>query len=66
MNSFKTCCKGCLNRHPKCHADCPKKAAQDAEREELKKKQSEKLPLYAYSRDRRVIVEKKVRRHGKK
>ena len=66
MNDIKTCCKECYDRHPLCHSDCPKKAAQDALREEIKQKKLETVPCAAYSRERKVIIEKKVRRHKKK
>lgn len=59
------CCKGCKERHPLCHADCPKKAAADAEREAMKQAKAGNIPIMAYSRDKKEIVNRKRRRHQK-
>lgn len=64
MKSYE-CCKNCYERHPLCHATCEKKAAADAEYEELKRKKAEKVPIMAYSRAKKEKSIRKRRQHRK-
>lgn len=59
------CCKDCEFRHYLCHADCPNKAAADAVNEAMKKAMNEKLPVRAYSCEKKRKSEKKRRQHRK-
>ena len=60
------CCKNCLDRHPLCHSECEKKAAADAEKEAIKQAINEKLPIKAYSRDKKLRNENKKAMHKKR
>lgn len=59
------CCKECQERHPKCHADCEKKAAEDAEYAKMKEHLKSKETIFAYSREAHERKQEKRRKHQK-
>lgn len=61
MSVFE-CCKDFQKRHPLCHADCPDKAAADAEHQARKKKARQNSPVIGYFKDRT----KKMKRERQK
>ena len=42
MNGIITCCKGCMKRHPGCHATCPDYLAEKLQHDILRDKEQRK------------------------
>ena len=59
------CCQKCEKRYPKCHADCPEKAAEDAALQEMKQKKAKENPCMEYQVAKKEKVIKKARHYHK-
>lgn len=62
---FHQCCHGCYKRHPKCHADCPDKAAEDAAYQEMKEQKAKTKSCMENQADKKEKINKKRRQHRK-
>ena len=58
-----TCCKGCTDRHPACHADCERYLAEKQAYESLKHAKAE---ASAVERQHRVLAKRVKIAHVKK
>ena len=63
---FHKCCHECYKRHPKCHADCPDKAAEDAAYQVMKENKAKDTTCIEYQISKKEKVIKKARHHKKK
>ena len=53
------CCKDCYDRHPLCHADCPKKAKADEVWNTLREERRKNSDVLGFAKDSKT---KRIRR----